>query len=258
MRHHNDTKTQRTVLNLLYGCLFLCLFVSAGSAQAQSRPSQTLDQMIDALGGQTFINVDEIHTTGRFFSFTRGELSGSDVFVDYIKFPDMERTEFGTSKNKSITINRGKEGMKVEGKKDPEQQTPGEVDQFIKGFKTSLDYVLRFVAQERQTTIQNLPAEIINFKRTDVVELRDPAKNRIRFYIDRTTHLPVKMQVRRTDDSKLREEEYANWHKFQGVMTPLFVTRYTDGLKIMEIRAESVVYDSGLADTLFTKLDPAK
>jgi hypothetical protein len=66
------------------------------------------------------------------------------------------------------------------------------------------------------------------------------------------------MQVRRNDDSKLREEEYANWHKFQGVMTPLFVSRYIDGVKIMEIRAETVVYDSGLADTLFTQLTPAK
>jgi hypothetical protein len=257
MRHHNNTKTQKTALILVYAYLFLCLFVSMGTAQAPSRPTQTIDQMIDALGGQTFIDVDEIHTMGRFFSFTRGELSGSDVFVDYIKFPDMERTEFGT-KNKSITINRGKEGMKVEGKKDPEQQTPGEVEDFLKGFKTSFEYVLRFVVQERSTTIQNLPPEIIQFKRTDVVELRDSAKNRIRFYIDRATHLPVKMQVRRSDDSKLREEEYANWHKFQGIATPLFVTRYTDGVKIMEIRAESVVYDSGLADTLFTKLDSAK
>jgi len=224
---------------------------------AQSKAAQPLDQMIDALGGQTFLDVDDIHTTGRFFSFSRGELSAGDLFADYIKFPDMERTEFGT-KNKSITINHGKEGMKVEGKKDPEQQTPGEVEEFSKGFKTSFDYILRFALPQRQTTVQNLPSEMIRFKRTDVVELRDAAKNRIRFYIDRETHLPVKMQVRRNDDSKLREEEYANWHKFQGVTTPLFVSRYLDGVKTMEIRAETVVYNSTLADNLFTQLTPGK
>ena len=214
--------------------------------------------MIDALGGQTFIDVDDIHTTGRFFAFTRGELSAADLFSDFIKFPDMERTEFGGPKFKSITINRGKTGSKVEGKKDPAEQTPGEGVEFLKGFKTSFDYVLRFVVQDRQTTIQNLPTEVVNFKRTDVVEMRDAAKNLIRFYIDRETHLPVKMQVRRNDDPKLREEQYANWHKFQGVQTPLFVTRYTDGLKTMEIRAETVTYNSGLADNLFTQLTPAK
>jgi hypothetical protein len=224
---------------------------------SQSKPAQPLDQMLEALGGQTFLDVDDIHTTGRFFGFSRGELNSGDLFADYIKFPDMERTEFG-QKNKTITINRAKEGMKVEGKKDPEQQTPGEVEEFLKGFKTSFDYILRFTIEQKQTTIQNLASEMIRFKRTDVVELRDPAKNRIRFYIDRETHLPVKMQVRRNDDSKLREEEYANWHKFQGVMTPLFVSRYVDGLKMMEIRAETVTYNSGLSDNLFTQLTPAK
>jgi hypothetical protein len=216
-----------------------------------------MDQTVKALGGQAFLDVKDIHTKGRFYSFTRGELAGVDVFVDYIKFPDMERTELG-SKNKSITMNRGKEGMKVEGKKDPEEQTPGEVEEFIRSFKTSFDYVMRFVIHDRQTTIQKLPAEIIDFKRTDVLELRDPSKNRIRFYIDRETRLPVKMQVRRNDDSKIREEQYANWHVFQGVNTPLLVSRYTDGIKIMEIRAESVAYNSDLPETLFTQLAQAK
>jgi hypothetical protein len=257
--NHTDTGTQRRPASILFYCgLVLGLCFSVVNIYAQSRPSQTLDQMIDALGGQTFLDVKDIHTTGRFFAFTRGELSGGDLFSDYIKFPDMERTEFGTVKNKSITINRGKEGSKVEGKRDSEQQTPGEIDDFIKQFKTSFDYVLRFVLGDRQTTIQNLPAEVVDFKRTNVVELRDTAKNRIRFYIDRDTHLPVKMQVRRSDDSKLREEQYANWHKFQGVMTPLYVSRYTDGQKTMEIRVETAVYNSGLAETLFTQLAPAK
>src|SRR5262249_7744031 len=152
-------------------------------------------------------------------------------------------------------INRGKEGSKVEGKKDSAQQSPGEVEEFLAGFKTSFDYVTRFVLKERQTTIQNVSTEIIDFKPADVVELRDSAKNLIRFYIDRDSHLPLKMQVRRNNESKVREEQYANWHKFQDVMTPLFVSRYTDGLKTMEIRAETVVYNSGLSETLFTKLN---
>jgi len=260
MNHHERTQTQRHNAGP-YNAVFvmaLCLCIFVVTVHAQSRPNPTIDQMIQALGGQAFLDVKDIHTSGRFFAFTRGELSGGDLFSDYIKFPDMERTEFGGAKNKSITINRGKEGQKVEAKKDPEQQTPGEVEDFLKEFKTSLDYVLRFVLGDRQTTVQNLPTEIIDFKRTDVVELRDAAKNRIRFYIDRDTHLPQKMQVRRNDDSKLREEQYANWHKFQGVMTPLYVSRFTDGVKTMEIRAETAVYNSGLSETLFTQLTPAK
>src|SRR5215510_8775068 len=90
-----------------------CLHPSVLTAQSQTRPSERLDQMIQALGGQAFLDVKDIRTTGRFFGFTRGELSSSDLFSDYIKFPDMERTEFGGPKNKTVQINRGKEGSKV-------------------------------------------------------------------------------------------------------------------------------------------------
>jgi hypothetical protein len=229
----------------------LYLFTPVSASWAQTKGAQSIDQMIDALGGENYLNVKDVHTTGRFFSFTRGDLSGSDIFSDYIKFPDMERTEFGTVNKRSITINRGKEGWKIVGKRDPEPQGAAEAEEFLKGLKTSIDYLLRFVVKEKQTTIQSVGAEIIDFKRVDVVEVRDPEKNRITFYIDRDNHLPVKIQVRRTDESKVREEQYNNWHKFQGVMTPVYVSRLTDGLKTMEIHVDTAAYNSGISDNLF-------
>ncbi len=231
-------------------CFAICGFAWVSASYAQ-RANPAIDQMINAFGGAVFLDVKDIHTTGRFFAFTRGDLSSSDIFSDYIKFPDMERTEFGTVNKKSIQINRGKEGWKIVTKKDPEPMAIAEGEEFLKGFKTSLDYVLRFIIKERQTTIQNVGGEIIDFKRVDVVEVRDPEKNRITFYIDRDTHLPVKMQVRRTDESKIHEEQYSNWHKFQGVMTPMYVTRLTDGVKTMEIHLDTAAYNMGLADDLF-------
>ncbi len=138
----------------------------------------------------------------------------------------MERTEFGGTKNKSITINQRQRRMEGRGQEgSAKQQTPGEGEEFLKDFKTSFDYVLRFVLNDRQTTIQNLPTEIIDFKRADVVELRDPAKNLIRFYIDRRHSSAGEDAGPAERRRKIREEQYANWHKFQGVMTPLFVSR---------------------------------
>jgi len=235
---------------------FVALGLAAGAANAaaQSRANRSnpvLDTMIEALGGPTFLEVKEIHTSGRFFSFSKGDLSGSDHFEDYIKMPDMERTEFGTNRNKEININRGKEGWKIVGKKDPEPQPVKQTEEFVANFKTSFDYVIRYVLQSPQTTIQNLPSELIDFKRADVVEIRDSMKNLIRFYVDRATHLPMKMQVRRANQTAINEELYSNWHKFQGVMTPLLISRSTNGVKTMEIRAEMAAYNPGLPDTLF-------
>src|SRR3989442_6046302 len=233
------------ILRVLSLCF--CVLAATNPAQAQTQANQLIDQMIDALGGQTFLDVKDIHTTGRFFAFTRGQLSGSDIFSDYIKFPDMERVEFGPTTRRTTQINRGKDGWKIVAKKSPEPQSAGESEEFLKGVKTSMDYVLRFTLEERQTTVQTLPSEMIDFKRVDVVELRDPDKNRIRFYIDRDTHLPLKMQVRRTDESKLHEEQYSNWHKFEGLMTPTYVSRITDGVKTMEIHLDTPVSDTGVS-----------
>lgn len=208
--------------------------------------------MITALGGDSFLNIREIHTSGRFYSFQRGELSGGDVFVDYIKLPDMERTEFG-AKNKSIQINKAEEGWTIEGKdgKAGEPQSAQQAKDFASDFKTSFDYVMRYVVSHPATTVQDLDGEIIDFKRADVVELRDGSKNLIRIYIDRDSNLPAKIQVRRANQSGLREEHFANWHRIDGIMTPLFVGRYKDGVKTMEIRLETAAYNSGLPDSLF-------
>src|SRR3989442_5065342 len=112
-----------------YSCvlaaLSLCLFLMTNPAQAQTKPNQLIDQVIDALGGPAFLDVKDIHTTGRFFAFTRGQLSGSDIFSDYIKFPDMERVEFGPLTRRTTQINRGKEGWKIVGKKTPDTQDAG-------------------------------------------------------------------------------------------------------------------------------------
>jgi hypothetical protein len=79
--------------------------------------------------------------------------------------------------------------------KEPQEQLPAEIQEFQAGFKTSFDYILRFTLSDPKTTIQVVGSEIVDFERTDLIELRDPAKNRIVFYINRSTKLPIKMQV---------------------------------------------------------------
>jgi hypothetical protein len=239
---------------LTFTVLILAFALFATPARAQTPSARKiLDDMLQALGGQEFLDVTDIKTSGRVFQFKRGELASGDNFLDYIKFPLMERTEFGKEKNKEITINNGNTGWKsVPKDKEPQEQLPAEIQEFQAGFKTSFDYILRFTLSDPKTTIQVVGSEIVDFDRTDLIELRDLAKNRIVFYINRSSKLPIKMQVRRADEKVVREERYGNWHRFQGILTPLFLSRTTDGEKTMEIRLETATYNSGLPDTLFT------
>jgi hypothetical protein len=241
----------------------VALGVSNLNSYAQTTPAarQLLDSMITALGGEEFLSVKDIRTNGRFFTFKRDEIATSDFYVDYVKFPDMERTEFGREKQKTIQINHGLEGWVVappkdKGDPDVRPQSAAQTEDFLDNFKTSFDYVMRFVVPNPKASAINTGSEVVDFKRADVVEIRDSQKNLMRVYIDRDTRLPVKVQTRRFDESVVHEEIYANWHRFDGVMTPLMVVRYRDGTKTMEIRAENAKYDSGLDDSLFAP--PAK
>src|SRR5215831_15131519 len=170
-----------------------CLSGMQAAAQTQlPSPKKVLDDMIQKLGGQAFLDVGDIRTTGNFYQFKRGELTGGDYYIDYIRFPMMERTEFGRTKNKEITINNADHGWKITPKdKDPKEQAPGEIQEFKANFKTGLDYILRFTLAEPKTTIQVIGSEIVDFNRADMIEIRDPEKNRIVLYVDRTTKLPV-------------------------------------------------------------------
>jgi outer membrane lipoprotein-sorting protein len=242
--------------------LFAALRVD-GYAQSTTSGRQLLDSLIQAIGGQVFLEVREIETKGRFYQFKRDQIAAADLYTDYLKFPDMERTEFGKEKQKTIQINRGTNGWMVhppvkKGDPEVEEQSPAQTQDFLDNFKTSFDYMLRFVANAPQASVLNSGTEVVDFKRTDVLEIRDAQKNLMRIFIDRETHLPMKTQTRLAGESTVHEDVLANWHRFDGVMTPLMIVRYKDGVKMMEVRTESVEYNPGFPDSLFSPPEKSK
>ena len=62
--------------------LLVVLTTDFASAQRRQAKSEALTGMIEALGGDAFLGVREIHTTGRFYAFQKGELnSGDGIFI---------------------------------------------------------------------------------------------------------------------------------------------------------------------------------
>ena len=237
------------------GVLLVSLLAVAAAEAAQRQktekpPEKLAAEMLDALGGKAFLNVHDIQTSGRYFNFDGGSVTGGDVFAGYIRLPNEERMEIGSPKYRTITINSGNAGWTIDGNGAAEQGSD-QIESFTASFLTSFQYVTRFVLNDSDATLQTLPTETVDAKRAEVLEIRDASKNRIRFYIDQETHLPLKMQVRFSGDTLVRDEVFANWHPFAGVMTPLFVARYRDGVRTMETRIEGVRYNTNLADNLF-------
>lgn len=244
---------------------FLICFAALGvTAPAQTPTAKSVfDSMIQALGGKAFLDVKEAQFSGRFFQFNRGEVSASDLYAELVRFPDKRRLEFGKENQKRLEINDGEKGWKVtppekrNGTPDVQPQAARETQAFLDEMETSFDYVTRFLVNTPKTSLVNAGSDLVEFKRVDVLEFRDEDKNLLRMYVDRQTHLPIKVQMRRANESRILEKTWANWHKFDGVMTPLMEVQYQDGVKVMEIRIEKVAYNPGFADSLFAPPVPA-
>ena len=250
--------------SLIRAALVVAVFCLSTNAHAQTitpAARQLLDAMIEALGGQQFLNVKEIQTTGRFFLFNRGEISQSDIYTNYIKYPDMDRIEFGKDKIKPGRINRGLEGWTITPPakgKDPDvaEQSVVETEEFLRVFRTSFNYMIRFVINTPKASALLAGSESVDLRRADILEIRDAEKNLLRVFVDRETRLPLKTQTRLANETFTDERVYANWHRFSGVMTPKRVIQSRDGVKTQEMFVETAVYNPGFPESLFAP--PAK
>ena len=244
--------TIRNVVKILPLIIAMALAPSAG---AQTDKSTTIiNDMIAALGGKKFLDVREMQTSAKIFVFKRDQMTGTGDIADYIKYPDKLRRESGTARIKPAEIYNGDSGWQVNDKKI-EEYSAADVKDFQASFHTGFQYVARFILGKPGLTTQYVGSTLIDYKANDTVEFRDSG-NFFRLYVDQETHLPTKMEVRRAGESFLREEQYANWHEFQAIKTPLFVIRFQNGERTSEMRLANVAYNTGLADSLFNPPSP--
>src|SRR5271154_3961921 len=72
-----------------------------------------LDQMLDALGGNAYLNVEDVSQEGRSYGFHMGESEGVGVvFWRFYKFPDRERVEL-TKQRDVVYVYRGDQGFET-------------------------------------------------------------------------------------------------------------------------------------------------
>jgi hypothetical protein len=77
------------------------------------KAKQIIDQAIQALGGQAYLNITDMKSEGRAYSFHHGEPNSLGiVFWRFRKFPDKDRIEL-TKKRDVIQIYNGDKGYEI-------------------------------------------------------------------------------------------------------------------------------------------------
>jgi len=222
--------------------------------QENARKARALiDQAIQALGGQAFLNFQDMSQQGRTYSFYHGQPNSAGVlFWRFYKFPDMERVELTKQRDVAYVIH-GDKGYEIT-YKGTASEDPKVLADSLRRRLHSLEWVLRKWLHDPNVALfydgraiaAERPADQVTIMRQD---------DSVTIYLDANNHLPLKKSYSwRDPDDKLRnteEEVYDNYRPVGAIQTPFSITRFLNGDMSNQRFLNSVSFNTGLNDSMF-------
>src|SRR5215204_4500685 len=87
----------------------------APSTSVDQKSQEIIDRAIETLGGQKYLGVQTVIGKGFYTTFKDGVSQIPARFLDYISYPDRERTEFSGAGIRTIQTNIGNTGWTFDG-----------------------------------------------------------------------------------------------------------------------------------------------
>jgi hypothetical protein len=241
----------------------ISLIPSAFVAQQPSAPQlpsridpqarQMLDRTIQALGGQAFLNAKSLSSRGRLFFFQDGRTVGMEPFSSWFEYPDKSRRVIARAK-KNISMLEG--GVTYEGETKPitlinngdkgwELDQTGliaQTDQQLRGWilsnRYSLENLLRLRIKEPGVLILTGNVDFVDNMPTQGVDITTAGGISVRLDLNRQTFVPARISYRvrnvKEEDWDEYSDAYADYKMYDGIQTPMHITRYLNGERIGE------------------------
>jgi len=213
-----------------------------------------LNQAIQALGGQTYLNLRDMQQTGRTFGFYHGRPSGTGaVFWRFVEYPDRERLELTKERDVAYLYiaDKGYEvtfkGAHAVEKKD--------LDDYLRRRRFSLEAMLKVWLNDPGVALFYDGTALAGNLASQQVTLINSKDEAVKLLFDIDTHLPLKKSYSWRDpvdkQRNTEEEIYDNYKPMQGIMTPYNFTRYYNGDMQSQRFVNSVQFNQGLDPAMF-------
>jgi hypothetical protein len=223
--------------------------------QANAQKARSLvNQAIEALGGQAYLNIQDISQEGRGYTFHHGESTSAGIqYWRFYKFPDKDRVEV-TKQRDVMYVYNGDTGYEVT-YKGARSMEAKDVANYLRRRHYALDQVLRNWINAPKTALFYEGSANAADKPAEQVTVLNGNNEGVTLYFDIATHLPLKKAFSWRDPSDKErnheEEIYDNYRLVQGVMTPYRVTGFYNGDMSSQRFLHSVSYNKGLSDSMF-------
>ena len=240
--------------------LLLALLVTAPAfgqlpvnPESAAKAKELFDRAVQALGGDAFLQVKTAQYGGRVYGFRRGDLSGLAQVVQYVRYPDQSREEYG-EKKEEIHITNGDKGWMIDINgvhPVPEEEMKSRREsRSMRAF-----YVLRYRLGEEGSIVEYVDRDLWENREVDVVRFVDKDNNVLQFALDRSTALPARTTwVHRDPMTRERIEEvetFGNYFTRNGVATPRRTVRLRNGTRVFEAVIQEAHFNIPHAESLF-------
>jgi hypothetical protein len=244
----------------------LCAVLSLHAETPEQRGKRVVDECVEALGGDRFLNMQNRVESGRAYSFYREKISGLSIATIYTRYDSgvtdtihhlaqRERDNYGKKQDYgALFTDKGAWDITYRGAR------PLPADRFDRYKATTLRdifYILRVRLHEPGWIIESKGADVIENRPVEIVDLTDADNLTTTVYFDQTYKVPIRQLFYDRDAvTKDRNEEITHFTKYldvgDGVQWPFAIERDRNGEKIYEIFSNSVEIDSKKAsDDLF-------
>lgn len=241
------------------------LFVQtpAPTVSVDEKSQQIIDRAIVTVGGPKYLGVKTVISKGFFTAFKDGMTQLPARFLDYIDYPDHERTEFNGGGIRTIQTNTGDTGWIYDGgPKKISDQKPAQIEEFKRSIRTSLEFLLRGYWKKEGGKIAYVGRREAGLaKRNETIRLTLPDGYMIEYEFGAKDNLPAKIiykRQRRDPDSgdmveTTEEDQFLKFIEMDGVTSAWVIDHYINGHQSSRINYESVQYNQTFPSDLFTK-----
>jgi hypothetical protein len=253
--------------------ILLFLFIPASVAFAQSdkpgvsddeKAQQVIQRALKVVGGDRYLQVKTIIGHGLFTNFIDGVSQIPTKFVDYVVYPDKERTEFNGGGARTVQTNvKGGGWIYDGGALTLKDQTPQQLDEFKTSVRVGLENLLRGGWREQGAKLSyagRREAGVIG-RRNEAVRLTYPDEFWVEYEFSADDGSPAKVLYERKHKNRETEEiesfnEEDRLHKMitiDGVTVPFVIDHYSNKIQTSRIAYDTIEYNKTVADSMFAK-----
>jgi hypothetical protein len=214
---------------------------------AQARAA--LDAMVHALGGDLWLNINNMERHGHSAAFYQGNPDlGTNESFEFHQWPDHDRIDL-TKHRDVVEFFVGRQSWEVtyRGKKPQDKDI---ADDFLRRRDHSIETAVKVWMKDPNTILLYEGQHMSERHLAEQVTLISPQNESITILLDVQTHLPLARTFQWRDpnyhDKNTDTEEYDDYHTIQGFPTPFTITRLKNGDPVRQYFVDHVSFNENL------------